>query len=48
MNKSGISPNVWIGDESFLFDSPELETVSPDLYNPSYFSMFDVIVHLGS
>jgi hypothetical protein len=48
MNKSDISPNVWIGDESFLFDSSELETVSPDLYNPGYFSMFDVMVHLGS
>ena len=37
---------VEIGGEEFTFDSTQVETVRPDLFNPGYFSMFDVLVHL--
>ena len=38
---------VKIGRDRFEFDPTQVETVRPDLFNPGYFSMFDVLVHLG-
>jgi len=37
---------VEVGDQEFIFDPTEVETVRPDLFNTGYFSMFDVLVHL--
>jgi len=37
---------VQVGDQEFIFDPTEVETIRPDLFNPGYFSMFDVLVHL--
>ncbi len=37
---------VKIGSEGFTFDPTKVETVRPDIFNPGYFSMFDVLVHL--
>jgi hypothetical protein len=37
---------VEVGDQEFILDSTEVETVRADLFNPGYFSMFDVLVHL--
>jgi hypothetical protein len=37
---------VEIGGEEFTFDSTQVETVRTDLFNPGYFSMFDVLAHL--
>ena len=37
---------VKVGSEVFTFDPTKVETVRPDLFNPGYFSMFDVLVHL--
>lgn len=39
---------VEIGSEKFKFDSTEVETVRPDLFNPGYFSVFDLLVHLDT
>ena len=43
-----LSPNnvITIDDKKFNFNPAEVETVKPDLFNPGYFSMFDVLVHL--
>lgn len=38
---------VKLGSEVFTFDPTKVETIRPDLFNPGYFSMFDVLVHLG-
>ena len=37
---------VMVGSEVFSFDPSDVETVRPDLFNPGYFSLFDVLVHL--
>jgi len=37
---------VKIEMDRFEFDPGQVETVRPDLFNPGYFSMFDVLVHL--
>ncbi len=37
---------VKVGGNRFEFDPTQVETVRPDLFNPGYFSMFDVLVHL--
>ena len=37
---------VGIGSNTFTFDSTQVETVRPDIFNPGYFSVFDVLVHL--
>jgi len=37
---------VKIGTNTFFFDSTQVETVRPDIFNPGYFSVFDVLVHL--
>jgi len=47
MSESRLSENVFIGDDSFFFDSSDVETLNPDLYNPGHFSMFDVLSHLS-
>ncbi len=39
--------NVKIGDKIFSFDPTKVETVRPDLFNPGFFSMFDVLIHLN-
>ena len=38
---------VKVGSEVFTFDPTKVDTVRPDLFNLGYFSMFDVLVHLG-
>jgi len=37
---------VGVGSEEFVFDPTQVDTARPDLFNPGYFSMFDVLVHL--
>jgi len=37
---------VEVGSGEFVFDPTNVETIRPDLFNPGYFSMFDVLVHL--
>ena len=37
---------VTIDNQLFTFDPTEVVTIRPDLFNPGFFSMFDVIVHL--
>ncbi len=36
---------VEVGSEEFVFDPTEVETIRPDLFNPGFFSTFDVLVH---
>lgn len=37
---------VKVDRQELTFDPAEVETVRPDLFNPGFFSMFDVLVHL--
>lgn len=39
---------VSIEKDTFTFNSIEVDTVRPDLFNPGYFSMFDVLVYLDT
>ena len=32
--------------ESLGIDSTQVETIRPDIFNPGYFSVFDILVHL--
>lgn len=41
-----LEATVTIDDETFTFDPANVETVRPDLFNPGFFSMFDVLVQL--
>jgi len=36
-----------VGDTVYYFDPTEVETSRPDVYNPGYFSMFDVLRYIG-
>ncbi|MCW4053338.1 MAG: hypothetical protein NWE84_00260 [Candidatus Bathyarchaeota archaeon] len=37
---------IRIGSNTFSFDATQVETIRPDIFNPGYFSVFDVLVHL--
>jgi hypothetical protein len=37
---------IQIGSNTFTFDPTQVETIRPDIFNPGYFSLFDVLVHL--
>jgi len=37
---------VKIGSNTFTFNSTQVETIRPDIFNPGYFSVFDVLVQL--
>jgi hypothetical protein len=41
-----LEGTVFLNGEMFTFDPSKVETVRPDLFNPGFFSMFDVLVHL--
>jgi hypothetical protein len=41
-----LGGEVTIDGEVFTFDPREVETLRPDLFNPGYFSMFDVLAYL--
>ena len=43
-----LEGSVNVGGIIFTFDPTVVETVIPDLFNPGYFSMFDVLVHLDN
>ena len=44
---SVLEGSIRIGDESFTFNSEEVNTSRPDVFNPGYFSIFDVLLHLS-
>ena len=39
--------SVRVGNVDFNFNPTQVERTRPDLFNPGYFSMFDVLVHLN-
>jgi hypothetical protein len=41
-----LSGSVKIGNKNFIFDPTEVNTLRPDIFNPGYFSIFDILVHL--
>jgi len=43
-NMKGI---IRIGDKRFEFDPRDIKTIRPDLFNLGYFSIFDILVHIG-
>jgi hypothetical protein len=40
--------NIRIGGDTFSFNPKEIVTIRPDIFNPGYFSMFDILVHLDN
>ena len=38
---------VRIGEKRFEFEPRDIKTIRPDLFNPGYFSIFDILVHIG-
>jgi hypothetical protein len=42
------SGSVRIGEVAYTFDPTIVQTIRPDLFQPGFFSMFDVLVHLDS
>ncbi len=44
--KSTNRGTVTIGSNTHSFTPNQVETVRPDIFNPGYFSVFDVLVHL--
>jgi hypothetical protein len=42
------SGRVRVGEVAYTFDPTIVQTVRPDLFQPGFFSMFDVLVHLDS
>jgi hypothetical protein len=38
---------VTIGDQEYMFDPMEVQTLRPDVFQPLYFSVFDVLVHVA-
>ncbi|MCW4041902.1 MAG: hypothetical protein NWE83_14270 [Candidatus Bathyarchaeota archaeon] len=42
------SGRVRVGEVVYTFDPTIVQTVRPDLFQPGFFSMFDVLVHLDS
>lgn len=42
------SGRVKVGEGSYTFDPSTVQTMRPDLFQPGFFSMFDVLVHLDS
>ncbi|UCH02073.1 MAG: hypothetical protein JSV20_09745 [Candidatus Bathyarchaeota archaeon] len=43
-----LEGTVTINGEKYTFNPSEIETVRSDLFNPGFFSMFDVLVHLDT
>jgi len=43
--KLNVAKFEYVGD--FQFEPTKVETVRPDLFNPGYFSLFDVLAHLA-
>ena len=43
-----LEGRLTVGGNVFTFDPTEVETVRPDIFNPGYFSMFDVLVHIDN
>jgi hypothetical protein len=37
---------VRVGGSTFTFEPSQVETIRPDIFNPGYFSIFDVLIHL--
>jgi len=44
---SVLEGGIRIGDESFTFNPEEVNTSRPDVFNPGFFSIFDVLLHLS-
>jgi hypothetical protein len=41
-----LTGTITIGNDLYTFDPGHVETIRPDIFNPGFFSMFDVLVHL--
>lgn len=42
----GNQGTLTITNRTFRFDPTTIETIRPDIFNPGFFSMFDILVHL--
>ena len=42
-----LEGRIMIGDESYRFNPKEVNTSRPEIFKPGYFSIFDVLIHLG-